>query len=139
MPPVGASLWGPAPISAHPSHVSCPPGSSTDAPSGCFAMGSRAHFGTPLTRFLPPRELHRCPQWVLRYGVPRPFRHTPHTFPAPQGAPPMPPVGASLWGPAPISAHPSHVSCPPGSSTDAPSGCVAMGSRAHFGTPLTRF
>ena len=78
----------PAPISAHPSHVWCPPENSTCGPSRCAHMAPprpcrtprmfratqgpppmapagasawrpRAHVGTPITCFEPPRELHR--------------------------------------------------------------------------------
>ena len=65
---------------------------------GAFAWRPRAHFGTPLTRFVPSRELHLWTQRVRSHG-----------------------------GPALISAHPSHVSCFPGGVTDeGPSGCVRM-------------
>ena len=62
---------------------------------GALTWRRPAHFGTPLTRFVAPRELHRGPQWVRPHGVAAP----------------------------PISAHSSHVSWPPVSSTEGPTGC----------------
>ena len=102
-----------------PSHVSCSPGRSTHGPIG---------------------RVHMAP--------PPPFRHTRRTFGAPQRTPPVAPAGAPTWRPrahvahhacfvpprdlhlwpqrvrphgvpAPMSAHPSHVSSPPGSFIDS--------------------
>ena len=107
-PHVAATL-----ISARSSHVSCPSGSSTKGsrlePPIAAAWRRSAHFGKPLKHVLPPWSFIKGPSWCVRAAPPRSFRHTPHTFPAPQGAPPRAPVGAS-----------------------------ALRRRAQFGTPFTR-
>ena len=60
-------------------------------------------------------------------AAPRPFRHTPHTFPASRGAPPRAPVGASAWRRRAQFGTPLTCCQPPReSSTEGPSGCVRM-------------
>ena len=67
-----------------------------------------------------------------------PWRHTPHTDPAPYGAPFTAPVGKFACGPPPIPAHASHGSRPAGHSAYGPSGQVRLRAHAYLGTPLTR-
>ena len=75
-----------------------PQGAPPMAPSGAPTWRPRPHFGTPVARLVPPRELHLWPQRVRPHGAPAPMSHT------------------------------AHVSCHPGTSTDGPSGCVRMAS-----------
>ena len=87
-----------------------------------------AHFGEPLTRIVPQKELHLWHHWTTSHGAPppisahpsrescpgknsaygtfgqlrmtspRPFRRMPHTDRAPHGAPPTASVGALARG-----------------------------------------
>ena len=100
MAPAGASTASPRPL-RHTSHTfRAPQGAPPVAPSSASTLRLFANFGTPLTRVVPhPRELYPWPPRVRPHGVP-----------------------------APMSAHPSHVSCPSGSSTHGPNGCAHMAS-----------
>ena len=141
-----------------PSHVSCHPGSSSYGPSGCVRMASprpcwhtphalrapqgtspmapvgastwhpRAHFGTSLTRFVPPRDLHIWPQRVRAHGAPASISVHPSHVSSHPGSSTNGPSGCVHSVPAPISAHPTHVSRPPGSFTCGSIGCVHIGS-----------
>ena len=59
-----------------------PQGVPPMAPVGASAWRPRAHFGTLLTRSLPPRELYLWPQWVRPHGVPALISARPHGAPA---------------------------------------------------------
>ena len=100
---------GAAPMLAHP-HVSLPKGGLPIAPVVASAWRRRAHFGTPLTRFVAHRGLHRRSQWLRPHG-----------------------------GAAPISAQLSHASWPLGSSTEGRSGCIHMAAPRPFRHPLHTF
>ena len=108
------------------------------APAGASAWRPRANFGTPLTRFVPPRELLLWPQRARPQASPRPCRHAPHAFRAPHGASPMVPAGASTWHPRAPFGTPLTVRAPHG-APHIPAGASTLRPRAHFGIPLTRF
>ena len=123
-------LGVPAPIKAHPSHVSCPPGGSTYGPSGCV-HSVPAPFSAHLSHISCSPGSPTCGSIeCVHIASLRQFRHTHPTrvVPHPRELYPWPPRVRPHGVPAPMSAHPSHVSCPSGSSTHGPNGCAHMAS-----------
>ena len=140
------------------------------APACAPTWHPRAYFGTPLTRFAPPRELHVWPKRVRPLGAPAPIKAHPSHVSCPPGGSTYGPSGCVHSVPAPSSAHLSHISCSPGSPTCgsiecvhiaslcqfrhtpharrappqgalpmAPTGASTWRPRAHVGAPVTRF
>ena len=91
-------IW---PISAHPSHGSCPFVKPTHDHSGWVCLRASPHGGTLLTLILPHTEPHLRPQWASSHAGRPPYRHTHHTDRAPQDIPPTAPVGKFACGPMP--------------------------------------
>ena len=162
---VGGFVCEPRPMSAHPSHGSCPIRSSIYGPSGRVRMRANANLGTPLTRIV----LHSVLRWFAgSHASLRRNRRTPYTDRAPYGAPLADPVGKFACGPAsthastPLtrivptgsstygprgqvrmrspstSAHPYRGSFPKWSSIYGPSRKVCVRGHVHVGVPLTR-
>ena len=68
MDQAGAFAWRPRAHFGTPLTRFLPPqGAPPMASVGALAYRPRPHFGTPLKRFMPPRELHQWPQWVFAW------------------------------------------------------------------------